>query len=154
MCGFDSLTICVKAALRKATDLWQHLVLASPAQSYGQQVVHHRSRLQTDDPVIVMFGNPAQDSITVGLKNTHANALILTRSKQMCINMRYKRLQRHLPWTRWWAAATALPPCSLEDKTGWAKEKVRKMDDAEPDWFKRTVEFWGPCWTSSTLLLL
>lgn len=61
---------CDQAAHTGITHLWQHLILPSPAQSYSQQVVHHRGRLQADYTIIVVFRNPAQDSITVSLKYT------------------------------------------------------------------------------------
>lgn len=50
--------------------LWQHLILPPSAQSYSQQVVHHRGRLKADDSVIVVLRNSAQDGVTVSL-NTH-----------------------------------------------------------------------------------
>lgn len=54
-------TFCVRTHLR------QHLVLAPPAQRDGQKVVHHRGRLQADDAVVVVLGNPAEDGVSVGL---------------------------------------------------------------------------------------
>lgn len=60
----------LQAFHRSITHLWQHLILPPPAQSYSQQVVHHRGRLQADDTIVIVFRNPAEDSITVSLEHT------------------------------------------------------------------------------------
>lgn len=51
--------------------LRQHLILPPSAQSYSQQVIHYRGRLEADDPIVVVFRDPAQDGIAVSLKNKH-----------------------------------------------------------------------------------
>lgn len=76
---------CDHAAHTGITHLWQHLILPSPAQSYSQQVVHHRGRLQADDTIIVVFRNPAQDSITVSLKHTQKDVEVtLSKLRVKC----------------------------------------------------------------------
>lgn len=54
--------------------LREHLILPPPAQSYRQQVVHHGGRLQADDPIVVVLGNPAQDRIAISLKEGRTSA--------------------------------------------------------------------------------
>ena len=57
---------CVRTYLR------EHLVLAPPPQSYGEQVVDHGGRLQADDAVVVVLGDPAQHGVSVGLGSVGA----------------------------------------------------------------------------------
>ena len=54
------------------TYLREHLVLAPPPQSYGEQVVDHGGRLQADDAVVVVLGDPAQHGVSVGLGSVGA----------------------------------------------------------------------------------
>lgn len=128
---------CDYAAHRRITHLWQHLVLPSPAQSYSQQVVHHRGRLQADDTIVVVFRNSAQDCVTVSLKHTNTDVDVEMVSwgssasdrgvkcfpESICVS----------PWTHWWAAAAKLLLCSPEGKTDWERGKCTESERLELD---------------------
>lgn len=151
---------CDHTAHRGITHLWQHLVLASPAQSYSQQVVHHRGRLQADDAIIVVFRNSAQDSVTIGLK--HANIDIAAevapnpKLRNRCFREGCEILQNILPLTHWWAAAAKLLLCSPEGKTDWGKELHRENDRVGQGGWRERLEkkCSGNSWILGTMLAI
>lgn len=119
------------AAHTGITHLWQHLILPSPAQSYSQQVVHHRGRLQADDTIIVVFRNPAQDSITVSLKHTEKDVEVALSK------LRIKRCRRLWVFSKecWILTMDSLMSSNSKASSvfSWGQNRLRESD-AQKRW--------------------
>lgn len=132
------------------THLWQHLVLTPPTQRYSQQVIHHRGRLQADDAIVVVFRNPAQDGVSVGLKNetrsTDIDAEVAQSYKEESERRRGERYLRYITMDSLMSSSS-----KASSVFSWGQNKLRekrKMELFKEGWPEKeksatvTMELW------------